>query len=397
MVILLGFGPGDGGSTPLGTISFKGDYMETILLAGVNTRAVACSLKKLGYKVYSADYFGVTDLENCTDLSLPILEQRAGVSCGHFQEDFNPFDLKNEALSMIDEVDWVICLSGSSPSDFPASKVCGNRSPGVDKAHLYRALRDDFRMPLTYMPESLEEAREITRQYPDKEFIIKPKDGAGGYGVRKWDDPENWPEDWLLQEHLLGENISASVLSTGKEVRTLITSSQIVGDVKLGQKEPFGYAGNITPYCGTADIVQLAEMVIAHLDLVGSNGVDFIINDGEVYVLEVNPRIQGTFECVEKSLGINMAEAHMEACHGNMVPIPLPEKFAVKMIVHAQKKSIAGNMDFRGIHDLPLEGVIIEVGEPVATVLSSDNMMENALYKARLRVDKVYENLLPLK
>ena len=66
------------------------------------------------------------------------------------------------------------------------------------------------------------------------------------------------------------------------------------------------------------------------------------------------------------------------------------------MIVHAQKKSIAGNMDFRGIHDLPLEGVIIEAGEPVATVLSSDNMMENALYKARLRVDKVYENLLPL-
>ena len=36
--------------------------MEKILVAGANTRAVACSLKKLGYTVYSADYFGVMDL-----------------------------------------------------------------------------------------------------------------------------------------------------------------------------------------------------------------------------------------------------------------------------------------------------------------------------------------------
>jgi predicted ATP-grasp superfamily ATP-dependent carboligase len=371
--------------------------METILVAGVNTRAVACSLKKLGYNVCSVDYFGVTDLENCVDFSHSLMEQKAGVSCGHFQEDFDPLDLKKEALSLIDEVDRVICLSGSSPSDFPVHKICGNLSPWDDKALLYQALRDDFRLPLTYIPGSLEEAREVMLQYPDKKFIIKPKSGAGGYGVREWDDPEDWSDDLLLQEHLHGENISASVLSTKKDARTLITSSQIVGDLKLGQKEPFGYAGNITPYSGQADIKELAERIISNLGLVGSNGVDFIHKDGEIYVLEVNPRIQGTFECVEKSLGINMAEAHMEACQGNMVPISPPLKFAVKMVVHAHQKSIVGNINFKGVHDLPLEGAIIEAGEPVATVLSSDDLMENAVHKARLLVDKINRNLVPVK
>lgn len=371
--------------------------METILVAGVNTRTVACSLKKLGYNVYSADYFGVIDLENCTDLSLSLLKQRVGFSCGYFQEDFNPLDLRKKALSLMDGADRVICLSGCSPSDFPVDKVWGNISPWDDKGLLYQALKDDFRLPLTYMPGSLEEAREITEHYPDKKFILKPKCGAGGYGVREWDDPENWPEGWLLQEHLLGENLSASVLSTGKEAKTIITSKQIVGTGKLGQKEPFGYSGNITPYYGQADIKEMAEMVIIRLGLVGSNGVDFIAKDGEVYILEVNPRIQGTFECVEKSLGINMAEAHIEACQGNMVSIPNPLKFVVKMIVHAQQRSKVGNLNFKGIHDLPLEGVVIEAGEPVATVLSSGKVLENALREAHLRVDSVYENLSPIK
>lgn len=51
MVILLGFGPGDGGSTPLGTIFkklFLPDHsMEKLLLIGINTRSMIESGLKL--------------------------------------------------------------------------------------------------------------------------------------------------------------------------------------------------------------------------------------------------------------------------------------------------------------------------------------------------------------
>jgi predicted ATP-grasp superfamily ATP-dependent carboligase len=65
------------------------------------------------------------------------------------------------------------------------------------------------------------------------------------------------------------------------------------------------------------------------------------------------------------------------------------------MVVHAQERSKAGRINFRDVHDLPLEGVIIEAGEPAATILSSDSVMENAIHKANLGVTSVYENLSP--
>ncbi len=370
--------------------------METIMVVGVNTRAVACSLKKSGYSVYSVDYFGTIDLKECTDFLHSILQQKPGSSCGYFLEDFNHDELDKSALSRLDDVDRVICLSGSSPSNFPPHKIYGNTSEFEDKLLIYRWLKDDFQLPLTYIPGSLEEAKELMANHPDKEFILKPKRGAGGYGVQMWNDPKHGVDGWILQEYIPGENISASVLSTKDEAQTIITSSQIVGDKGLGQKEPFGYCGNITPYTGLAPIGKIAEDVITKLGLVGSNGVDFIHCDGEIYLLEVNPRIQGTFECVEASLGINLAEAHIQACQGHLINTPPPKNFAVKMVLHAKLRSKVGNIKIDGVHDLPANGVIIEAGEPMATVLTTDKKVENALQKAQLVADRVYENLAPI-
>ncbi|HMK53749.1 MAG TPA: ATP-grasp domain-containing protein [Methanobacteriaceae archaeon] len=370
--------------------------METLMVVGVNTRAVACSLKKLGCTVYSTDYFGTLDLKECADFSSSILEQNPGVSCGHFLEDFNSQKLNENARSWLGEVDRIICLSGSSPTNFPTEKIYGNLAQYEDKLLIYRSLKDDFRLPLTYIPGSIEEAKQIILNHHDKEFIVKPNRGAGGYGVKMWNDPDHWEEDWLLQEYITGDNISASVLSTGDEAQTVITSSQIVGDEKLGQKEPFGYCGNLTPYTGPAKIEKIAESIVIKLGLVGSNGIDFIHRDGKIYVLEVNPRIQGTFECAEASLGINLAEAHIQACEGNLINIPSPKKFAVKMVVHAKTRSMVDNMKISGVHDLPQKGVIIEEGEPVVTVLKTDKTSEDAYKKAQLAVDKVYESLIPL-
>jgi len=127
--------------------------------------------------------------------------------------------------------------------------------------------------------------------------------------------------------------------------------------------------------------------------LAGSNGVDFILKDDELFVVEVNPRIQGTMECAELSLNINMVEAHIAACQGFLMDIPQPSKFTVKMIVHARERSQVGKLDFEGVYDLPAENVIIEEGEPVVTVISSGKVLENALYTARKLIRRVYKGL----
>jgi predicted ATP-grasp superfamily ATP-dependent carboligase len=380
--------------------------MENILVVGANARAVSCSLKKLGYNVYSADYFGDLDLQRCTDQYRSVLSQQPNVSCGHFTEKFKSDDIKDLANDFIKDCDGIICLTGVSSKLFPKNKIIGNKSAENvdDKYYLYKKLKNEFNFPLTFHASDITEAAEIIENYPNKNFITKPIKGAGGYGIREMFKEEDDLDfsNFIIQEKLNGLNCSASVLSTGQEYKTILTSKQIIGDPMLGQKEPYGYCGNITPLVGEngpldpammVEMADVAEEIIKRLSLIGSNGVDFIIKDDGLFIIEVNPRIQGTMECAELVLKINMAEAHIKACQGVLLEIPPPDRFAVKMIVHAKKRSKAGQLNFEDIFDLPAPNVIIEKAEPVVTVIKSGKVVEEVLSSALKTVKMVYNNL----
>ena len=378
------------------------------MVVGANTRAVACSLKKLGYTVYSVDYFGVRDLRPCADILKSVLDQKPGKSCGKFTERFNPLFIQEMALKMVDQVDGVICCAGISPDKFPSRKIIGNPDVKIveDKYGLFIKLKHHFNIPDTYLANDIHEICEIVRNSPEKKFILKPRFGSGGYGAFMLDSLNlehkeqfiaNILEDggWMLQEFINGDNISASVLSTRDDAHTILTSSQIIGEESLGQMEPFGYCGNIVPYTEDIKISELARKVVCHLSLIGSNGVDFIIRNGEISIIEVNPRFQGTFECAEMAMGVNMAELHLEACQGHLMKVPTPKKFAVKMIIHAHQRSQVGVLNFEGVYDIPNKGIIIEKGEPLATVLTSSTIKEDAIYSAEKLVQSVYHSVKP--
>ena len=132
-----------------------------------------------------------------------------------------------------------------------------------------------------------------------------------------------------------------------------------------------------------------------HLDVYKRQGVDMIIKNGEVYVIEVNPRLQGTFEASEAALSINIVQAHIMACQGELMEIPAPKNFAAKMIIFAKKRSIVGNLNMKYVNDIPAQNVIIEEGEPIATVLTSNKLLKDTVDSAKKIVNNVYRNLTP--
>ena len=110
----------------------------------------------------------------------------------------------------------------------------------------------------------------------------------------------------------------------------------------------FIYVGNILPLTHESIMAKVKDMeeinnqmkntsenLAEKFKLLGSNGVDYILNDKGLYVIEINPRLQGTFECVEKSLGINMLEAHIMACRGEIIEIPKPQYYSYKKIIYS--------------------------------------------------------------
>ena len=386
--------------------------MENILVIGANTRPIACSLKNIGYNISSADYFGCIDLKKCVTNYKSVLSQRPYFSCGNFSENFDPEVILSNASDMIDDADYVVYNSGVSPEKIPKQKLIGNRDiTNIENKyklykHLNKSCSDIFKLPETYLVNNLEDALETADESEAEKFLLKPLEGSGGAGIKNIEeiDPDTNIHGAILQEIVDGHDVSASVLSSGDEAVTILTSEQLIGNKSLGQRETYGYCGNIVPYIPQSNpkkslinkhIEEIAADVVYDLKLIGSNGVDMIIKNGEVYVIEVNPRLQGTYEAAEKALGINIGQAHIMACQGELMKIPEPENFATKMIIFAKKRSMVGDLNIKCVNDIPACNVIIEEGEPLATVLTSGKLLEDTVISAKKVVTDVYRNLTP--
>lgn len=217
-------------------------------------------------------------------------------------------------------------------------------------------------------------------------------------------------ENYILQEYIEGTNISSSVLSSHNERKNLI-NSRLITEHDLGN-DSYEYSGNILPLNENSfrmfngnqteinaneindEMKNTSEDLIKQFNLIGSNGVDYILdNNGELKIIEINPRFQGTYELVENVLGINLLDAHIKACEGEIIDIPNPSQYSIKRIIYARKQVSIGNLNIPNVYDIPYEGVKIEKDQPLVTIISSSKDLKTATNNAKIAEEKVYENI----
>ena len=313
---------------------------------------------------------------------------------------FDSFDLKvieDLALDYVNEVDYILFTSDVNTDRFPSSKILGNKKNKhiIDKYKMYKKLHKNFSMPLTFKIDSLQEAKEIIINYPEKKFIVKPITGTGGVGIKFFNENLIIDEPILLQEFIEGDNVSSSFLSyKSHKIDMVTTSEQIIGSEMLGASE-FMYCGNITPLVNSnPKLINISTKISKMYKLLGSNGIDFILQKNKVYVIEVNPRIQGTFECVETSFNMNLAKAHIDVSNDKQISIPKLQKFTVKLVPYSfedAKYNISGDSN---IKDISTQDFTIKKGFPISTILVSDRILENAMSKAEILRKKIYNSKL---
>lgn len=384
--------------------------MEKLLLIGIDTRSMLNSALKLDYDIYSTSYFSTSDTPTIKNQKI-ILKEIDGESCGIFEDEFDPQTILDMSRDYIDEVDYIIPISGISPSDFSKKdrkKILGNTNVEniENKFKFYRKIRTEFLTPMTFMLNDVDEALEICDTYRDIQFILKPVQGSGGYGVKLLDNNahiEFSEKTFILQEYINGISLSSSVLATKSDAKTIM-NSRLLTENDFEKNNSFVYVGNILPLTKEsimADVNDIdtiihemetsAESLARKFNLVGSNGVDYILNENGLYVIEINPRLQGTFECVEKSLGINMLEAHINACKGEIIEPPKPEYYSYKRIVYSPTRMKYEKIDLDNIYDLPHLGSITEKGEPLLTIIDKDKDFEKLYEKVELSSQIVNE------
>jgi hypothetical protein len=141
-------------------------------------------------------------------------------------------------------------------------------------------------------------------------------------------------------------------------------------------------------------IVENSRAICEEIGLVGSNGVDFVLSD-QPYLMEINPRIQNTIDCVEGLLGINLVEEHIRSCKGELSKYRQPDGYSVKLILYAKGDfEIPDLTKVRDIVDIPRPRSIIRKGKPVCCVLKFGESRHGVIVEAYDSASKVYGKLL---
>jgi predicted ATP-grasp superfamily ATP-dependent carboligase len=396
--------------------------LQNLLVIGIDATALAVSARRAKHTVYTVDFFGDQDLRRVSRESLSVITQKPGKSCGLVRADYSPDKLLSLArkLCASHRIDGTLLASGLEDSPQVLEElndlipIVGNPIETIrkvrDKPEFFRELkRLAIPHPETALARSLEEGKQAAKDigYP---IVTKPSASLGGTSIRKANNKEEFKKAYkqtaissrevLVQEFVAGDHVSVSLLSSRKgDIRVLTLNEQLLGMRELFPGEPFGYCGNIVPALVDDDTVRacsvLGERIATHFKLVGSNGVDIVVSEGVPNVMEVNPRFQGTIECVERVLRTSLVDSHVEACLGNTLPPRgVTHNFnscCIRLILHARERSVVPNLsDFEEVRDVPLARAIVEKGEPLCSIVVERKTRAAALEKAKALTRRIY-------
>jgi predicted ATP-grasp superfamily ATP-dependent carboligase len=349
-----------------------------VLVIAKSARSIVCSARKAGHTVCALVCFEDLDMQRCADKSLFI------ESMPRLYELANSFG------------DFDAVILGPGFENLRFNNIFINPTDVIEK------VGDKSKLPrkLSSMGIPHPETRAVNSAsslgFP---LMIKPKSGSGGVRnmiVRNEEELDFFKErcdadEFIAQEFVEGIPCSASVISTGDDAAVIALNEQLIG-VPWLTRLPFAYCGNITPFHTkfSNEIMHYAKQLVLEFKLLGSNGIDFILTEKGIQVIEINPRFQGSLDTVERSTGMNIFDAHIKSFAGELPLLKKPICFAAKTIVFADNKvvidkriseTLARYMTMGLAVDIPQQGLVIQPDEPVTTMLATAETRQMVLEK----------------
>ena len=180
-------------------------------------------------------------------------------------------------------------------------------------------------------------------------WLGKKEASAGGLGVQIADKQMVVTDNMYLQRLVEGRSIGGSFVAVRSSAhgdradtsllgvceawpRTTVASARTV-------KFPFRYRGSFGPIIVPTDLSgsvqkemeRIGKAAADHFQLSGVFGIDFILADGQLWILEINPRFPASAEILERSFISNaqnsqtdcsIAKLHLAALGGRAAALP---------------------------------------------------------------------------
>jgi uncharacterized protein len=369
---------------------------ESVVVAGVTTRALAVSAARAGFRVTAVDAFGDIDLRMAAEVIVLRTDGRNLYSAPAAAAAASSVSAKAAAYT-------------SNFENYPAAvarlaagrRLLGN-PPDVlsrvrDPIEVKRVLRrNGFASPRTH-------AISVKEGPAGGPWLLKPRRSGGGHGIRHWRPGQPVPRAAYLQERIAGTPGSIVFAADGRRAVLLGLTRQLVGDPRFGS-DGFRYCGSLLGSLGSGlfprqedlrqTAVSLAAVVTAEFGLVGLNGLDFVARDGVPYPVEINPRFSASMELIEKAHALSMFQLHAWACRGALTSAP-PGSDVVwgKAIVFARRDLVLGDTrawDSDSFADIPHPGEHIGRGHPICTVFAQARDAAGCYRRLARRAESVY-------
>jgi predicted ATP-grasp superfamily ATP-dependent carboligase len=364
--------------------------MARVVIAGASGRAAAASARRAGLEPAVVDLFADRDTQRLGEtVRCPLAD------FPHAIPDLVRFlppgpvaytgGLENHP-AVIDRLAADRDLLGND-----GTAVAAVREPG----RLREMLRDTgLRFPRHY------------DEPPGVACLIKHRSCSGGLGVarpealrRAWCwiatpvakppgvPPKSYgvPPGSYLEEFIPGRVMSAQF----RDAIFLGATEQLAGEPWL-HAPPFHYAGNVGPVAIDTELVCAFADAARRLSLCGPWGIDYILNDGGAFVLEVNPRYTAAMEVLELSRELSLsfsresetsadvALAYGSRLYGRVVGkavyyAPFSVRFPPSGPWDTDLETPWNPWRIPGFADIPHPGEPFQPGRPVLTIFAADS------------------------
>ena len=258
-------------------------------------------------------------------------------------------------------------------------------------------------------------------------WLRKKIHSSGGLGVT-WSsgsDPVAVTNIDYFQEFVPGLSLSSLHICNGSQASLLGVFLQLVGvpgspssSHSMVEKTtasdfhgvpPFQFVGSIGPlnvelqkYHGIQQeqIATIGNAIIEFTQLRGVFGIDWVLDDrSRVIPVEINPRPTASGELWEKSTGISLVAAHLDAIQERCLPDIACSGLIGKAIAFHEGEDVNVTEEFHEqlvlfwndgwVADVPCPGMTLQDGRPVVTVFASQ-----ADLPARYAIGQVRQRLM---
>ncbi len=235
-------------------------------------------------------------------------------------------------------------------------------------------------------------------------WLLKPRRSAAGRDIVDWFPPNTAQKDLAsiddshyVQQRIQGQVLSGAYLASQGACALVGLSESWHGRAWMGMTATYAYGGSLAPADVARPVLAEAEAVggalVDAFGLVGWFGVDLVLAEGRLWVLEVNPRFTASMELHDRLGDTPLFARHVAACEGQGSETTFSrlgvhrDGYCGKAILHADRTCRATpalhawadqlNLDrpaFQGTAaDLPHGDQAFTTGQPIMTFIVEDS------------------------